>query len=494
MVTHSQIIHEISIKKLKNISQVSINLEGSPLISLMGVNGCGKSTILYALCCVYKPLRKEDENYKFSRFFPPHNHFNWTGSYLSINYSFSDDTHKYFHAIKDYSKKDRWVIYERRPERYVKFVEIKTCVPVIESENKGQKIQYTTATQSNELDILIRQKAGYILNKDYDSLHVHTYDNKTIIGVKVGTTQYSALTMGAGEQRVFTILDAVFRTPYNSSLILIDEIDLLLHPQALKKLITVIYDRAIEKHHQIIFTSHNTELFELKDKVELRHIHQTEQHTVCMANTTPDITRRMTGKQIKSIEIYVEDNLAQAIVSHICRLCGVSKDVVIYKYGAATNVFTISGGLALSRQSIDSALFVLDGDVFVTEEEKKKQIKKVVTGHGLEIDNLRDRLLTHLTQFNLPKNAKPEKFIFNCIRNIQTQIDYESEEIKALVSDIINAGDHHNLVKVLVEQMGCSEEIGLNSIIRVFSQTPEWSNFSEPIKVWLTKKKHELYG
>lgn len=494
MGIHNQIIHEIFIRKLKNISQVSINLEGSPLISLMGVNGCGKSTILYALCCVYKPIKKGDENYKFSRFFPPHNHFDWTGSYLSIDYSYSDGSNNYSNVKKDYPKKDRWVIYDRRPERYVKFIEIKTCVPVIESENKGQKIQYTTTTQSEKLDILIRQKAGYILNKNYDSLHVHTYENKTIIGVKVGDTQYSALTMGAGEQRVFTILDAVFRAPYNSSLILIDEIDLLLHPQALKNLIAVIYDRAIEKHHQIIFTSHNTGLFELKDKVELRHIHQTEKHTVCMPNTTPDITRRMTGKQIKSIEIYVEDNLAQAIVSHICRLFGISKDVVIYKYGAATNVFTVSGGLALSRQSIDNALFVLDGDVYVTEEEKKQQIERVITGHGSEIENLRDRLLKHLTQFNLQKNVTPEIFIFNCIRNMPNQMDSENEEIKTLASDIINAGDHHNLVKLLVGQMGCSEEIGLNSIIRVFSQSPEWSNFSESVQIWLKNKKLELYG
>jgi AAA15 family ATPase/GTPase len=299
--------------------------------------------------------------------------------------------------------------------------------------------------------------------------------------------------MGSGEQRVFTILDAIFRAPFSNSLILIDEIDLLMHPLALKRLIDVIYERAEEKQHQIIFTSHNTGLFELKDKVELRHIHQTEIHTVCIINTTPDITRRMTGEQIKSLEIYVEDNLAQAIVSYICKQIGIYKDVAIHKYGAAINVFTVSGGLMLSHQSIDNSLFVLDGDVYVTQEEKIEQIERVVTGHGSEINTFRLRLLTVLTQFNLPEDMKPEQFIFNCIHSLPRQNEPENEESRIVAYDIINAGNKHNLVKLFVEQMGCPEELGLNSVIKLFSLTPEWSNFSEPIQIWLNNKKNGLY-
>ncbi|WP_335033910.1 AAA family ATPase [Nostoc sp.] len=69
MVVHSQILHKIDIVKLKNISNVSIDFEGSPLISIMGVNGSGKSTILHALACVYKPISDIDENNKFTMFF-----------------------------------------------------------------------------------------------------------------------------------------------------------------------------------------------------------------------------------------------------------------------------------------------------------------------------------------------------------------------------------------------------------------------------------------
>lgn len=42
--------------------------------------------------------------------------------------------------------------------------------------------------------------------------------------------------MGAGEQRVFKILSALYSVP-KYSLVLIDEVDLLLHTNALRRLI-----------------------------------------------------------------------------------------------------------------------------------------------------------------------------------------------------------------------------------------------------------------
>lgn len=493
VVVHSQIIHSIDIKRIKNISNVCIDFEGSPLIAIMGVNGSGKSTILHALACVYKPIDQIQYNYKFPMFFPPTNHFDWSGSDLSITYSYGDGSNSYERVTKQYKKQDRWVIYARRPERYVKFLGIKTCVPIIENEDKGQEIKYITKIRTASLDQLICQKAGFILNKNYDSLHAHEYRNRTILGVKSGETQYSALTMGAGEQRVFAILDAVFRAPKNHSLILIDEIDLLLHPEALKRLIDVLSSRASEKNHQIIFTSHDTELFELKNKVQLRHIHQTGARTVCMLNTTPDITRRMTGKPVRSIEVYVEDDLAKAIVSHIASSLGIYKDVVINKYGAAINVFTVSGGLVLSGQSISNALFVLDGDEFILSKGKKTQIQRVVTGHGAEVENLRKQVLKSLRQFNLPKGMHPEQFILYSLQALKEQHDPENEEIRLIASDIINAGDQHNLVKLLIQHLGCNEEIALNRIIRVASQFHQWSKFSAQVRVWLEAKKTELH-
>jgi ABC-type lipoprotein export system ATPase subunit len=62
MKIHSQVLHSINIVKLKNLSNVEIDFDGSPLTAIMGVNGCGKSTILYALACVYQPVEEDDRS------------------------------------------------------------------------------------------------------------------------------------------------------------------------------------------------------------------------------------------------------------------------------------------------------------------------------------------------------------------------------------------------------------------------------------------------
>jgi hypothetical protein len=75
------------------------------------------------------------------------------------------------------------------------------------------------------------------MQKDYQSLTSHRTHRKELIGVHTASgITYSSLSMGAGEQRLVKILTTVFHAePY--SLILIDEIDLLLHCNARKRLI-----------------------------------------------------------------------------------------------------------------------------------------------------------------------------------------------------------------------------------------------------------------
>ena len=55
MPVSQQRLQSINFTKLKNLQNVSIDLSEGPLIAIMGVNGIGKSTVLHALACCYKP-------------------------------------------------------------------------------------------------------------------------------------------------------------------------------------------------------------------------------------------------------------------------------------------------------------------------------------------------------------------------------------------------------------------------------------------------------
>lgn len=51
-------LKEIRIEKLKGINNLVLKFD-KKMVALMGVNGCGKSTILHALACAYTPYEKE---------------------------------------------------------------------------------------------------------------------------------------------------------------------------------------------------------------------------------------------------------------------------------------------------------------------------------------------------------------------------------------------------------------------------------------------------
>ena len=83
--------------------------------------------------------------------------------------------------------------------------------------------------------------------------------------------------MGTGEQRVLKILNTVFNAP-DYSLILIDEIDLLLHINAFKKLLNVINEEAKRKNLQMVFTTHSLMISEF-DFISILYIEQLSQKT-----------------------------------------------------------------------------------------------------------------------------------------------------------------------------------------------------------------------
>ena len=52
----SQTLNRVKFSHLKGINNLGIDFSGKQLTAILGVNGCGKSTILHALACLYRGL------------------------------------------------------------------------------------------------------------------------------------------------------------------------------------------------------------------------------------------------------------------------------------------------------------------------------------------------------------------------------------------------------------------------------------------------------
>lgn len=486
----NQKLHSAKFEKLKNLKNTEdICFDKTVMTGIMGPNGCGKSTIIHALACAYKPLEPYDHariNYKFSsHFFLSTSDYNWSGSGFSLKISYRNERITHEKVDVKYAKVDRWKpIYDRRPERHVEYIGISSCSPRIENESSISIVLFEREEIDADLKEWITEKAGYVFNKIYDDFARKFKTRKQYIGVRADDVEYSSLAMGAGEQRVFILLESLYRAP-KGTLFLIDEIDLLLHTDALFRLLDVVYERASDKGMQVVFTSHRESLLDYRnDRLSVIHLYQSPNKTLYFDRTTPAAIQRLTGQAPRDISIYVEDDLSKAIIEKIAGEYGVRRYLKVTPFGAATNAFTIASTLMIENKNVTNTLIVLDGDEYPNAEDKEKQIKSKLSGTESNTPLKRENALSIIRQYNLAEGQAPENRISNLILSLNSQ-DVETLEIQGVVRNIINPRDTHDFVNQAMEQLGFSREQGLTKMIGIAASSAGWAEFTAPIREWM---------
>lgn len=486
MPSSQQKIISLDITKLKNIKNCKIDFSGKPLTAIMGVNGIGKSTILHALACCYKPTDVERKDYKFPDFFPPNTYALWNDSCFKLSFSYRDGARESGVIEREYIKRDRWSPrYRRRPDRYVSFTGIDSCVPEIELNKNNTFQSLTLSEQTGDISQKVLKGCKFVLDIQYERLAICVgRQNKTYLGVlRQDIGGYcTALSMGAGEQRVFKILNEVYSCPKHS-LILIDEVDLLLHENALKRMIQKLFEIATNRNLQIVFTTHSMLMTELTQYVDIRYLVQTPEMTLVQTSISTDSIWQLTGTQNRPISIYVEDLLSQTIISKITRDQECVRNVEIYRFGPAINAFTVIAGKALNGTLNAKTIAVLDGDVYKTEEEKTRRIQEVLTGQTYQPQ--REQVLRAILQYDLPTDIKPESYIRNAILALPEEILPANAEARQVLRDIGVPDDEHGYINIAIERMGFTYETGLSEIINLFAKSDQWNNFTLPIRQWL---------
>ena len=158
-VISQQKLELLKVRKLKNLIELELDFEGSPVTAILGPNGNGKSTVLHALACAYQPVTNGD-NLKFSNFFLPSTDALWNESYLEITHTYRDGPTLHSSIKTIYEKTSRWKpIYARQPKRDLFYIGIDKCVPMIEMEKKQAKINYATSEVAEDIFTIILQKS-----------------------------------------------------------------------------------------------------------------------------------------------------------------------------------------------------------------------------------------------------------------------------------------------------------------------------------------------
>jgi Fe-S cluster assembly ATPase SufC len=497
MPISGQVLKKVKFRLLKSLRDVDIDFQGNRLTAIMGKNGDGKSTIIHALACINKPpiLPAGLVNYRFMDFFLPTSHSNWAGSEFEVVQDFQNGPLVSQDQTMIFRKQtDRWAPrYDTRIERYVAYIGIRTAVPQVEKETIKTRIQFNNIPIAYDNAPLVMRLAGQVMRRQYNNLNFLTAFRKSYISVQLNGVNYSSLSMGAGEQRVFHILSEVVRAP-KYALVLIDEIDILLHHDALKELLIIINDIAIKKNLQIIFTTHAHSILDC-DFVNFRHLLQTPAKTLCFNETKPDALQRLTGVSQRPLEIFVEDYLANAIVKKVAGQLRLSKYLSIKMYGVASNCFTsVAGAILNDLDNLENMLFVLDGDVLISQEEKEKELRRALSGNAPITIQRRVEALDKITEFVLPLGENPEHYYHNLICAIDNgQLSPEEIEIVEVARQIHNVPDAHRFFDDIISRMDFDPAVGLSKLVDLLSKSNEWLGITDNVRGWLIKKMPQIH-
>lgn len=333
----------------------------------------------------------------------------------------------------------------------------------------------------------IVKSAAYILNKDYDQLNYHITKKKELLGVHTkANMRYSSLSMGAGEQRVLRILRTIY-TANAYSLVLIDEIDILLHVTALKRLIIILSEVAVQRNLQIIFTTHSMEMSRLQNLVDIRYLHPLKEKTMVYDTITSDIVYELSENVEQSIKIYVEDLLAETIVNVVAEDLEISRHIKVVKLGAASNAFVLAASFILQDEDITNDFIMLDGDVYRDEDDKRRAVKKVLSGTEKNHDIKVDKAVGLIHQLTLPEKMEPEKFIFDMLVELKN-----NSELVEIAKGFKAVSNSHQWLDNLVTRMGKSEEIILYKIIDMVSEHEKWETYVSELREYLIERKEVL--
>lgn len=509
-------LKSIDFKKLKGLKDVTIDFGDADhrITGIFGLNGSGKTTILHTVMCVYSQAHNNKipvpADYKadthMSRYFKHVGGQYWQNSDYSVTFMYETTSDKgdkiykveqdkkaykkYFHPVSGRKTRSEWTPRERsKQKRCVYYIPLKSCMPDIEEiQTSNATIDTTTAVDINRAQ-KICLAASQIMGKSYEAVDkVGTYflKHKCYHVRTAEAGDYHSLSMGAGEQRLFRILEVLYNAP-DKSLIVIDEIDLTLHTAALRTLFELMSRIVKEKKLQVVFTSHRQEIMDFKN-VNVRFIINTPTKTYCVDNPTAQCYEQLSGELNKHLNIYVEDETSKCIVEKVLMQHKLKNRAHVRIYGAVQNAIPLACAFEI-QQSLDGGnrkniLFVLDGDKYVTDEEKMDQINKALSGNGDEVEQRRRNVFKMLTQYKsqdskIQTNKKmcPEEFIYNALKELPE--NNQNPEIVDAAKRIGTVTDPHDYFKIL------EENYNINEIISVFkSNSARWEEYTSLINEW----------
>lgn len=372
---------------IRGIRGLELNIDFQwPVVAIGGINGCGKTTILQICSAAYTKQGTSKHHYTLGRWIGPalESESPPVATPADVRYSFWDSSPSLTVAYQE--ARTRWG-YPRRgnPERHVEFVGITKFAPRIErldrTHQNRARLSILNTAQLNERRV---ESVSRILGSSYSAAALHTVSapnvqwEDEIPELVRGEYRYTEGHMGAGEQKTIRLVQFLEDIP-DRSLVLLEEPELTLHPDAQFGLAWFLMALAKRKGHQIIIATHSPHVFEaLPSEARVLLVRDGVGVTVLHSVTHLHAARELSASFKSNRDlIFVEDEVALRFLTELFRslTSGLLKSATIIALGSAADVQRMVARLRMQKvravgvrdadqgESSENGLFSLPGNV-----------------------------------------------------------------------------------------------------------------------------------
>lgn len=462
----------LEINNLRGIVDIKISLPiKKGVYAITGNNGIGKSTVLNALSrIVYKQALNS--------------YFKFDGSGISkIKYSYKDKQVSYIRTPQQWQTSsgdndDIFFkgIYEGSLIYGNRFSDANKNLLTKIRKFKEDERYYVKADNEliNSLSEILGDKLGYYDNlfkfKSIKYAEEQGFKNLPYF-IKTSEKIIHQLVMSSGEFLIIGLLDYIYKrirtnqkNNYNDlSVLILDEVELALHPSAQNRLIEFLKRIANQYNFCVYFSTHSPQILSKIEPSKIYHLERKpsgniEVNNPCYPAYATRILYEPTGFDLV---ILVEDELAKYIIEKIIRDSGLNKNKLIrvIPTGGWENTLELSSdfikGITLGAQC--KILTILDGDIeqqFYSKYSDDHPYRKLKL-EFLPITSIEKFLFRHLIE--IPNDKLIERIgndFFN-VRSIQDILDDYKE----------NYSKDNNRKKLFGLLISCFEDTGGNKEI-----------------------------
>ena len=411
-------LEEVRIRNLRGIGDLCVRFN-YPVCVLAGPNGCGKSTVLLACACAYLNPGDRAEKLRSGKFAPGAFFPDFTDR---LEGTLSDATERteleyyYLHGGerlsmawrrgKSWSRSFMGRKGGRQPERnlYLHTLTNLTNPTIV----RGFLLYDQKPDQAETLTSEMLVFAHRVLRQRYRKLTVITTEVRDLLFAEVegdGDVRYSEFHMSSGERTILRISKDI--SLLEDALILIDEVDMGLHPYTQQQLMLELQRIALQRRLQIIVASHSPVILDSVPPEGRKFLDRDDQTAeVRLMPAYRDIFQRsLYGQSRDRLSILCEDEVAEGV------LLGVL-DVLQSRLGLRPEDFMI--GRNTGRDEFPSHIralgkfgklkdfvFVLDGDA----RDMEDRIKATAEEYGHSVQPL-----------FLPGTTPPEDWIWEILQ------------------------------------------------------------------------------